>query len=216
MMIVLSGPDGAGKSTQSRMLVSRLRSFGQTPVYLWTRGGYTPNFRALKELLRRLTWGRVLPPPGHSEQREQILARSWLQKVWLLISILDLLWVYALQVRWWQWRGRPVICDRYYWDTWVDFHLNYPQTEFESWWLWRLLVALAPKPQAVFLLMVPLAEATRRGYVKGDPSPEKVETAARRMTEYESLAQSDGWTVLDGRAPIDELARIIQSQLGLL
>jgi hypothetical protein len=123
-LIVFSGMDGAGKSTQIELLLERLRREGRNPVYLWSRGGYTPLFEKLKSLLRRLP-GRAVPPSGHNPARAQAFGKGWVRRTWLVLALLDLLRVYGVQVRWLRRRGRPVVCDRYVWDTLIDFLLTF-------------------------------------------------------------------------------------------
>lgn len=212
-LIAFSGLDGAGKSTQINLLIERLRAAGHQPVYLWTRGGYTNNFNALKSLLRRVSRQKALPPSGHSDQRDQAFAKGRVRKVWLWLAILDLIWVYTVQVRWLRWLGRTVICDRYIWDTLVDFRLSFAHENVERWGLWSLLVRLTPKPDASFLLLVPVTESMRRSDIKGEPYRDPQEVLADRLAQYQLLAQQDFWHVLDGLHPAADLAAEIWEQV---
>jgi len=205
LLVTFSGIDGAGKSTQIELLMEHLRQEGRKPLYVWTRGGYTPLFEGLKVLLRRLP-GRAVPPSGNNPQRAQVFSRGWVRRLWLVLALLDLLWLYGLQLRWWRWRGRAVVCDRYLWDTLIDFRLNFPHEQVERWWLWRLIVRIAPRPDAAFLLLVPVEESVRRSDVKGEPFREPPEVLAQRLAQYQALAQDGHWHVMDGRRPIPELA----------
>lgn len=212
ILVVFSGLDGAGKSTQIQRLVEHLRSQGRSPVVYWTRGGYTPLFSAAKSALRGLSRGRAVPQAGPSQQRSQALARPGAQRLWLALAMLDLLWVYGVQVRWQRWRGRTVICDRYLGDTEIDFQLNFPQQRFQRSLLWRLLVRATPRPDASFLLLIPVGESVRRSQLKHEPFPTPPDLLAQRLRGYESLAGRSLWqVVLDGRQPVDELAAGIAS-----
>jgi dTMP kinase len=205
MLITFSGIDGAGKSTQIELLMKHLRQYGQNPIYVWTRGGYTPLFEHLKALLRHLP-RRAVPPPGNNPQRAQVFSKGWVRRLWLTLALLDLLWVYGVQFRWWRWRGQTVVCDRYLWDTLIDFRLNFPHEQVERWWLWRLFLRVVPRPDAAFLLLVPVEESARRSDVKGEPFREPPEVLARRLAEYQALAQNGYWHVMDGCQSIPELA----------
>lgn len=205
MLVTFSGIDGAGKSTQIELLMDHLRREGRKPLYVWTRGGYTPLFERLKALLRRLP-GRAVPPPGNNPRRTQAFRKGWVRRLWLVLGLLELLWLYGLQLRWWRWRGRVVVCDRYLWDTLIDFRLNFPQEYVERWWLWRLLARIAPQPDAAFLLLVPVEESVRRSDAKGEPFRDPPEVLAQRLAQYQALAQDGCWHVIDGRRPIPELA----------
>jgi len=52
MIIVFSGVDCAGKSTQIELLKKEFLSQGVTAQSLWSRGGYTPGFELFKKFLR--------------------------------------------------------------------------------------------------------------------------------------------------------------------
>jgi len=213
MLIVFSGLDGAGKSTQIDLVLDDLRQCGKNPVYLWVRGGYTPLFNLTKSIARKLSGGRAVPPSGQSKARSQALSKPWKRRLWLLLALLDLIFVYGLQVRWWRLRNRPVVCDRYTWDTLVDFRLNFPQEQVEQWWLWRLLMRLTPQPDTAFLLLIPVTESVRRSKLKNEPFPDAPEVLASRLAQYKALAKQGYWLVLDGRFPIKKLHQTIQSQI---
>ena len=58
-LIVFSGVDGAGKSTQIELLEIELGEQGRSFVRCWARGGYTPLFTFCKRLLRRASGTRL-------------------------------------------------------------------------------------------------------------------------------------------------------------
>ncbi len=211
-LIVFSGLDGAGKSTQIELLMEHLRQQGREPVYLWSRGGYTPLFEGLKALLRGLP-GRVVPPAGDSLQRTQALSKRRVRRLWLMLALLDLLWVYGVQVRWWRGCGRAVVCDRYMGDTLVDFRQNFAKEQVESWWLWRLLEWIVPRPNVTFLMLVPVDESLRRSELKNAPFPDTPEVLAFRLAQYQAMSELYDWHVLDGLRPIDATQTEIQSAI---
>ena len=206
MLIVFSGLDGAGKSTQIDILQSKLRAQGKHVQYLWTRGGYTWLFETLKRILRRLTDKRAIPSSGPSKRRTQAFSHPFVRKFWLWLAILDLVWVYGWQIRVWTLQHKAIICDRYLWDTLVDFRLNFPQEKVESWWLWRFLAWVTPTPDAAFLMLIPVEESLRRSDIKGEPFRDPPEVLTQRLEQYQNLVKNDYWHVLDGRQAIDLLA----------
>lgn len=206
MLVVFSGLDGAGKSTQIDLLLTRLRQQGSDPVWIWTRGGYTPLFNTFKRVLRGLSPVPVLPKPGPSRQRSRMLANPITRRIWLWLAMLDLLLVYGVRIRWWLQRERPVICDRYLWDTWIDFRLNFPQERFEGWIFWRALLKATPEPDVTFFLLIPVSESQQRSLQKEEPFPSSAQELAQRLRVYELLAEAGQWQVLDGRRPVAALA----------
>ena len=111
LLVAFSGLDGAGKSTQIEFLMDFLRRDGRRPICIWTRGGYTPHFQGIKTLLRRAS-GRIVPPSGNNTERTEAFSKGYVRRLWLILALLDLLWIFGLKVRWWRWRGRVVVCDR--------------------------------------------------------------------------------------------------------
>ena len=213
-LFAFSGIDGCGKSTQLDALDEALRAQGKTPVRLWSRGGYTEGMLWLKRLARRAAGGR-LPEPGPSKQRDEAMGRTWVKRVWLTCAMLDLLRVYGLQVRYWQWRGHPVICDRYLWDTLVDFAMSYPDEMDESSVLWRLLVRTAPEPKRAFFLDIDPHTAEVRALAKGDPFPEPLDARIRREALYRRLVERGLFDVVDASMTVDDVrSAVLHAAMG--
>ncbi|HZK14320.1 MAG TPA: hypothetical protein VFC55_07360 [Desulfobaccales bacterium] len=200
-LITFSGLDGAGKSTQIALLTDYLVKSGRNPVCIWTRGGYTSVLQGLKTLSRRFLH-RKLPPSGNSPQRSQAFSKWWVRRLWLSLALLDLLWVYGVQIRWHRYRGRLVLCDRYLWDTAIDFRLNFPQEKLDHYWLWRLLGRISPQPDASFLMLLTVEESVRRSEIKGEPFPDSPEVLRQRLAYYQDLIHRVPFHVLDGSQPI--------------
>jgi dTMP kinase len=210
-LIAFSGIDGAGKSTQIDLLFRSLRERGKRPVYLWTRGGYTGPFNALKTLLRRII-GRKLPPSGRNDKRDKAFKKKWVQNLWLILAMLDLMLVYGIYVRISRFFGRVVIADRYLWDTWIDFRLNFPDVDIDQWILWKILVWISPKPDAAFLLLIPVEECLHRSKLKNEPFPDSEDVLQRRLIFYRKL--SHRLHILDGLKPVDVIHKEIKNCLN--
>lgn len=210
-VIVFSGTDGAGKSTQIGLLEAHLRSEGQKPTQFWARGGYTPLFQWVKRVYRKLRPG-ALPSAGASKERSQQFESSRVRQVWLLISIFDLILCYGVWLRLKQILGYSVICDRYIEDTLLDFNHNFPNETVATWWSWRVLKALAPTPRVRFLLIVPPSESARRSKLKNEPFPDSPETLAWRYARYQELAESGKWQAIDCQVSIETVqAKILRA-----
>jgi thymidylate kinase len=213
MLIVFSGVDGAGKSTQIQLTERELAARGLSPVRFWARGGYTPGFALLKALLRRIR-PQAMPKAGASVERTKKLQSPMIRRVWLMIAMGDLLLCYAVWLRFMMWNGRAVLCDRYIEDTYLDFQRNFPSDRFAEWPLWKLLLAAVPRPDVRFLLLVPPEESARRSRLKNEPFPDSPETLNWRHVRYVEIARSGGWVVLDCLRPLDEIQAVIHSVLS--
>ena len=189
-LIVFSGIDGAGKSTQINQLTDFITSNGNKVKCLWSRGGYTPGFEFAKKYFRILM-GKKLPPKGRTRARQKLMKKGWIVYVWLFIAQLDLLLFYCFYIRFLKWVGYTVICDRYHHDTLIDFKLNFPSMFKEKGILWTLVKLCSPKPDRSFLLLIPVKESLRRSKFKNEPFPDSEDTLNRRMSFYQG---SDDFT----------------------
>lgn len=203
-VVALSGIDGAGKSTQLNLIKVYFEHKKLQTVSLWTRGGYTTGMNLLKNIGRRIA-GKRLPPSGNSVQREQIIGKAWVQKLWLTIAILDLMRIYGIQLRFWLLQGKVVICDRYLWDTWIDFKLLFPGIAVEDWFLWKMLVRITPKPSVQCLLMIPLALSEVRCRQKYEPFPDPPEKRPIRYGMYRDVVDRSGLAVVDSTQPAEKV-----------
>lgn len=214
-LLAFSGLDGGGKSTQIDLLQTSLKREGRRTRHIWIRGGYTSGMESMKNILRRLPADRGLPAPGPNPQRTRAFSNGYLRRLWLTVSLLDLMRLCVFQVRWWKWRGETVICDRYIWDSLIDFRLNFPSENVESWWLWKLLSSASARPDATFLMLVPVEESIRRSDIKGEPFRDSREVLDKRLAAYQELARRHDWVTLDGCLPASALAEQIREEIGL-
>lgn len=211
-VITLSGIDCAGKSTQINLLMEHLRHSGKKPVYLWTRGGYTGPFNVLKGVVRHIMGKKALPS-GRNKEREKVIKKPWVRNLWLTLAIVDLLFVYGVYIRLIRISGRVIVADRYLWDTWIDFRLNFPEVNIDRWLLWKALKFLAPKPDHAFLLLIPVEESIRRAGQKDEPFPDSEETLKKRLGYYRKLSLAACWSVLDCMRPVEEIANEITENI---
>jgi thymidylate kinase len=196
-LLVFSGTDGAGKSTQIAALANVLADSGMHTIKFWARGGYTPLFSSIKSLIRRFR-PSTLPKPGRSVERSQRFHSTRVRRVWLVLAILDLFLCYSVWLRLRLLAGNVILCDRYIVDTLLDFRRNYPQENVAGWLCWRILERTAPTPDHQFLLIVPPVESLRRSALKNEPFPDDAETLEWRYERYQELAKLGQWFVLDG------------------
>ena len=143
-----------------------------------------------------------------------MLQPGWRRRIWLTAAIVDLALYYSVWMRGLKWVGFVVLADRYFLDTEIDFKRNYPEEDVALWWLWRLLVLLAPRPQHRFLLLVPPGVSAHRSVEKNEPFPDSPETLEWRYARYREKAAEGGWCVLDGREPLEVVHRRIMNELG--
>ena len=215
MIIIFSGTDGAGKSTQIGNLENTLKNQGKKPLYLWSRGGYTPMFSVIKKITRKLL-NKKLPKQGNSDSRDKLLKKGSVSTLWLSIAIIDLIFLYDLYVRLQSLFGKVVICDRYIDDTAIDFKHNFSDSFNSNSFLWKLLITFTPKPDYSFLLHVPVSTSQYRSTLKNEPFPDSKETLEFRLKCYldESLFPSKQYTKINCEDSIENIQQLISDNIA--
>lgn len=213
-MIAFSGLDGAGKSTQINMLKNYFESRGSNTLIFWSRGGYTPGMQALKNIMRKSKSTKIPSKFGPSNLRDQSFSKPYVRKIWLSLAILDLIIYYGIYLRFMSVFGVKVICDRYTFDTHIDFALNFPQENVEKWYLWRFLIFFAIRPKRHFVLTIPVKESIRRSALKDEPFPDTAETLELRLKDYLAFISEKKIAVhIDGTKKIDDIHAIIRENI---
>jgi thymidylate kinase len=219
MIISFSGIDCCGKSSQIQLLADYFREHGERPMYfwrklpskprarttyVWIRGGYTPLFSAIKRLGRPL-WSRDVPSARSVDRRNAIMSKKFWRRLWLHIAIYDLLFESIVRMRIYNFLRTNVILDRYWWDSEIDFCLNFPSEEFRNWLSWRLLKSCAAVPDHSFLILVPLEESLHRSELKREPFPDAPEKRAARFGLYQKMSRERSFDLLDGTLPLSDV-----------
>jgi len=212
-IIVLSGIDSSGKSTQIEKIENYLLEKNKKVMVVWSRGGYTPLFNGLKSLLRKII-PRSIPKPGESKERNQTFSKKYIRTLWLNIALIDMILLYGLYFRILNFFGYTIIADRYLWDTYIDFKLKFNNDNFERYVFWKTLIRLSPSPNLSFLLTIPVDESIHRSYLKNEPFSENINQREFRYKLYTELIEKEFWDyVIDGLMPIDEVWSNIKNKL---
>lgn len=197
-MIVFSGLDGAGKSTQIEILKQYFEKKGSKVLVFWSRGGYTDGFELLKTILRKVL-RKKLPKSGNTPARDKAINNVKVQKVWLFIAIVDLIFYYSFYLRFQEkFLRKVVICDRYLYDTFIDFRLNFPLQKFESWFIWKILVKTMYKPSSHFVALITVEESVIRSKQKFEPFPDTPEVLAKRLNYYKKYLENNKGIYING------------------
>jgi thymidylate kinase len=192
MMISFSGIDSSGKSTYIEYLVKNLKENNVKHKVIWSRGGYTSWFELFKKLVRSLSM-KKLPQSGHSEKRTEMFQKGKVRSVWINFAILDLIRLYTIEFRLLKFLGYTIICDRYIWDTLVDFSLQFPDVKLEKNILWRILIKTYKRPDVDFFLYVTPEVSLERSIQKNEAFSESLEQRKVRIEKYLELQSKGKW-----------------------
>ncbi len=212
-LITISGLDGAGKTTQIDLITQYLNDQNISVKYIWSRGGYTPGFLLLKNVIRKLA-GKKVPSAGRTVEREKKLKNPKIAKLWLTIAIIDLFFLYVVYFRFLMLLRKTIIADRYIWDTLIDFKLNFDFIDVEKMFVWKVLVFCAPKPDFPLYLDISLERSMERLATKNEPFPDSEETLSNRLDNYKKLNEQANWKSVNAMQPIenvyDDIIKVIK------
>ena len=218
-LIYFSGLDGSGKTTQAERVVAARVAAGESWSYRWVRWEprLTGPLMALARFILRGGNGseRPVDDAGHTEfvaGKRAIFRRKWLRRVWTTTVLIE----YIPQMAWRLlpalWSGRTVVCDRYLPDVWVDLAMNFGEgTEGVESLSRHPLSRCFPRPDHLVLLDLPARIGWER---KQDGTP--LAYLEEREHLYADLTRLFPSTVVDARAPLDEVARSVQDALAAL
>ena len=189
-MISFSGVDCSGKSTQINLLCEELKRRNIKHQVIWSRGGYTPGIEAVKKLLRG---NKEVSKEERIRYSEQTNSNSKKRKLLFTAALIDLWFYYSIVLRFKEAMGTLLICDRYIWDTYIDFKMKYPEYNFEKgfWWNFTLKTMLKPKPS--FCFFISAEESMRRSGLKDEPFPEPIEVRQERINHYLNELKNNRW-----------------------
>jgi dTMP kinase len=197
LVVALIGIDGAGKSTQARMLAEWLTASGVAAMSFKNPGG-------------RLFLSRLAQRLGRADAIDLFGRRAFLV-VETLVRWLNI----ARAVVWSRLSRRAAVMDRYSYCQYAMIRARAQRGER----LARLLYAVFPRPDVVCFLAVTPTEAHRRIELRGKDS-EPLSYLTALDAAYRSLPEFDSFTVIDADRTPDEmqaaLHEVVAARLGLV
>ena len=212
-MLSFSGIDCAGKTTQIELLEKYYINHGMKVKRVWARGRCTPGVVFIKDIVRK---DKNLDEQGKKEYREKIHKNSKKRKMLLIASILDLYWYFGIYYRILNLINKNLICDRYLWDTYIDFKVDYSEFNFEKWIIWRFLAKFVLMPKRSFMYVISPEESIRRGIEKKEAGLQTLWEKTEKIDKYLELVKKGKWTnVIDGTRNADDIFNEIREVLKL-
>ncbi|MBN1163032.1 MAG: hypothetical protein JXB45_00500 [Candidatus Krumholzibacteriota bacterium] len=204
-VLVLSGLDGTGKSTQASILADRLRQEGIKVDTIWNRWKPCLSAPAIRLARRRINPAKdaaLSDYENFTETKRKKMRNPLKRSLWQLLVWSE----YALQVNWrlrtHRYPLRGIICDRYVYDTLIDMAINFSLGEEELPQLCsHPLLGLFPRPGCVILIDIDPQTGAER---KKDGTPASYLSDRRKL--YLALAGIMDAPVVNGERSIDEIA----------
>jgi len=208
-LVVLSGVDGAGKTTQTQLLQDHLEAQGFQVSTLWCRWDpllVKPAVKLLGVLsrIRRPSPGRdgaASPAAARRSIRARILRHRSAWLAWRALMVVDYGMRLSPAIRRARRSNDVVLLDRYWHDVMVDFSFGGPLTAPPA-----LLRRLLPEAQGIVILDVPETVALQR---KTDTPDARYLSERRRL--YREVSERYDAVLLDATPGSDEVFRKVSA-----
>lgn len=202
-MISFSGIDCSGKSTQIENVKNAFGKAHKKCKVIHSRGGYTPVLEFFKNLFRKDKKGTT---EEQEQYRQEIHGNPKKRKMLLWLSILDMGLYYGIHFRFVELFGKTILADRYFWDSYIDFQMKYPEFDFEKWVVWRLARRISKKPSKSIIYTIPAELSMYRSTLKDEPWPEPIDVRRTRIDHYMKEISNGRWdTVIDATGTVEEV-----------
>ena len=208
-LIVITGIDGSGKTTQAELLLEILKRDGIQVSYVWSR--WKPFF--LRPIINK--WkGNITKGSTEAKkinelrgEKQKLLSSPIFRWLWLTAFFIDYGLQILIKVRTRLLKKQLVISDRIFYDSVIDQAINLGSGKngllesLDSFWVKFLF----PEPDIVFYVDCPEDIAFSR---KDDAPDIKYLKDRRRL--YLELADKYNWKKVDGTLPVEKITEYIK------
>lgn len=215
MVIVLTGVDGSGKTTQADLILESLKNDGIPVSYVWSRWKpflLRPVINMWKQNISKDTKrsGGAEDYKKIKSSKSRLLRNPFFKWLWLTAFFLDYGIQIFFKIRLRKLNNKLILSDRMFHDSVIDQAINLGSDraslleKIDSMWM----KVVFPQPDMVLYIDCPGEVA----FSRKDDAPD-VEYLIERRDLYLQLADKYGWVVIDGTLPIDAVASRIKDEI---
>ena len=176
---------------------------------IWARPGSTPGLLFAKQIYRAIF--RSAPKVGRSQLRTRMLKSSKIGKLWLYLSMMEIVIIYAFMTRIYALLGYRVLCDRSFSDSLIDYEVMLGRNFYDT-NLGRVTRAICSAGISV-LFDITLEVSAKRCSEKYEPYPDLPEEKKLRYHLYQKYRSTLARVIINGELPKAEITKTLMARI---
>ncbi|PID27540.1 MAG: hypothetical protein CSB55_08675 [Candidatus Cloacimonadota bacterium] len=158
LVVSFSGVDGSGKSTHINNLRKAFDKCGVKTEYYWNRAGSMPFTTAALKLYRFLKYGKTEKKDiikSENTDASVMPKNNTTSGLWRFLTILDMIVWYNIKLRFFSYKGRVIITDRYIMDNIIDIEMAANNPDINR-FIYKIVRKLIPElDRQIFISLSP-------------------------------------------------------------
>lgn len=210
--IYITGCDGTGKTTQSALMLQKLRRQGVEPRHLWLRFPFLTSIPLLAYARWRgySHYEEIVSEVGKSVRHGYWdFEQSWLLRAFLpWFMVVDVLIAAIRKVYIPLWQGQTIVCERFALDTAIDLSIGLSEPEFIHKMPGKLFLQVIPDLDRIAVLDLSDQLARHRRH---DLASDR--RLAQRLSSYREMAEAAGLGMISTDQPIEDVFDAVVRQI---